>query len=204
MKEIIKTQYGNISYINLLNLKENMKNIALFGGSFNPPHLGHQMMLVYLSNTYNFDEIWVNPVKKHYFEKDKYLIKSFHRVEMAKIAFEKLSEHIKVKNIDINNNFSKTYDTISFLKREKHNKNINITLILGEDNYNSKKQWYKFDKIEEMVNILYLGRCGIKSDLSLPFKFPDISSSRLRENIKENKLFLDKDIFKYILDNNLY
>jgi len=181
-----------------------MKEIALFGGSFNPPHLGHQMMLVYLANTYSFDEIWVNPVKNHYFEKDKYLISAENRVKMAEIAFKKLSEHIKIKEIDIINNFSKTYDTINFLKRDKHNKDINFTLVLGEDNYNSRHKWYKFDEIEKMVNIIYLGRTGVKSELNLPFKFPDISSSKIRNNINKNKLLLDKDVFRYIMDNGLY
>lgn len=181
-----------------------MKEIALFGGSFNPPHLGHQMMLTYLSNSYDFDEIWVNPVKKHYFEKDKYLISTINRVEMAKLAFEKISVHIKVKKLDINNSFSKTYDTINFLKREEHYNNINFTLILGEDNYNSRKKWYKFNEIEKMVGIIYLGRSGTNSELNLPFKFPDISSSKIRNNIKENKLLLDKDVFQYIIDNGLY
>jgi len=181
-----------------------MKEIALFGGSFNPPHLGHQMMLVYLINTYNFNEIWVNPVNKHYFDKDKYLIDVEKRVEMAKIAFEKISEHVKVKKIDIDNDFSKTYDTIKFLKREKYYNDVNFTLILGEDNYNSRYKWYKFDEIEKMVDIIYLGRTGIKSELKLPFKFPDISSSKIRNNIHENKLLLDKDIFEYIVENGLY
>jgi len=181
-----------------------MKKVALFGGSFNPPHLGHQMMLVYLVNTYNFDEIWVNPVKKHYFKKNKYLISVKNRVEMAKIAFEKISELIKVKKIDIDNNFSKTYDTINFLKRDNLNNNINFTLILGEDNYNTKNQWYKFDEIEKMVDIIYLGRNGVISELDLPFKFPDISSSKIRSSINKSKLLLDKDVFKYILDNDLY
>jgi nicotinate-nucleotide adenylyltransferase len=180
-----------------------MKNIAIFGGSFNPPHLGHQMMIGYLCYTYNFDEIWINPVNKHYFDKDKYLINVNQRVAMAKIAFEKISSIIKVKTIDIDNNFSKTYDAITFLK-EKHNKDINFTLVLGEDNYNSRYKWYKFDKIEEMVDIIYLGRTNTQSELNLPFKFPDISSTKIREDIENNKLLLDKDVYEYVIKNGLY
>jgi len=181
-----------------------MKEIALFGGSFNPPHLGHQMMLLYLLLVYDFDEIWINPVGKHYFDKDRFLIPPKHRINMAKIAFEKLSEKVRVKTFDIDNNFSKTYDTINFLKRENYKNKIKITLILGEDNYNSRNKWYKFDELEKEVNIIYLGRSNIQSNLKLPFKFPNISSSEIRKNLSDSILMLDKEVFQYIKANKLY
>ena len=179
------------------------KKIALFGGSFNPPHLGHQMMLMHLAYSYNFDEIWINPVNKHYFAKDKYLIKLEHRLNMAKIAFEKISKNIKINAVDIDNNFSKSYDSLNFLTQKNKNKH-KYTLVLGEDNYNSRKQWYKFNEIEKMAEVIYFGRNSVKSELNLPFKFPDISSSQIRENLKDNKLLLDKVILDYIKKNSLY
>jgi len=54
------------------------------------------------------------------------------------------------------------------------------------------------------MKIIYFGRNSVKSELNLPFKFPDISSSKIRENLEDNKLLLDKDILNYIKENNLY
>ena len=179
-----------------------IKKIALFGGSFNPPHLGHQMMLMHIAYSYDFNEIWVNPVDKHYFAKDKYLINPSDRVNMAKLAFKKISDKIVIKTIDIKNNFSKSFDTLSFLSNKYPN--YKFTLILGEDNYNSRKKWYKFEEIEKMAEIIYLGRNSVKSDLKLPFKFPDISSSEIRESVEENKLLLDRNVLEYIKKNKLY
>ena len=181
-----------------------MRKIALFGGSFNPPHVGHQFMVFYLSHSFDFEEIWINPVYKHRFEKDKYLINSYHRLEMSKLAFAKISDKVKIKDIDIKNNFSKTYDTVNFLKRKNIKNEINITLVLGEDNYESRHKWYKFKEIEKMTDILYLGRATTKSNLVLPFKFPDISSSKIRENIIKNHDKLDKEVLNYIIKNKLY
>ncbi len=179
-----------------------MKNIAIFGGSFNPPHIGHQMMLMYLCYSCSFDEIWVNPVYHHYFDKDKYLISLNNRVEMSIMAFEKIDDKIKVKTIDIDNKFSKTYETICFLK-EKY-KEINFTLILGEDNYQSRHNWYRFEDIEKMVEIIFLGRMNVNTELKLPFKFPSISSSEIRKDIEKNQKLLDKDVYNYIILNKLY
>lgn len=42
-----------------------MKKIALFGGSFDPPHLGHQLVISYLMGSQDIDECWVIPAYKH-------------------------------------------------------------------------------------------------------------------------------------------
>ena len=183
-------------------MKKREKDIALFGGSFNPPHIGHQMILTYLSFSYDFDEIWILPVYHHYFAKDKYLISHKDRVAMSKIAFEKISSKIKVKEIDIENKFIKSFDTLRFLK-EKY-PYLNFNLILGEDNYLSRDKWFKFNEIEKMSNIIYLGREGIESNLNLPFKFPKISSTKIRDNYIQNSKMLDLKVIEYIKDNNLY
>lgn len=36
-----------------------MTNVALFGGSFNPPHTDHKRLLEDLAQDPNFNEIWV-------------------------------------------------------------------------------------------------------------------------------------------------
>lgn len=179
-----------------------MKKIALFGGSFNPPHIGHQMMVFYLSTCYNFDEIWILPVFEHYFAKNKYLIDYSVRKKMAEAAFLKISNKIFIKDIEEENKFNKSYETLSYLTNKY--KDYQFSLVLGEDNYNSRHKWYKFDEIEKMAEIIYLGRDGVISELKLPFKFPQISSSNIRENIKENFLYLDKDVYDYITLNKLY
>ncbi|MBN2695021.1 nicotinate-nicotinamide nucleotide adenylyltransferase [bacterium] len=179
-----------------------MRSIAIFGGSFNPPHIGHQMMLAYLSWLGRFDKIWVNPVYHHYFQKDKLLIDFEKRFEMAKIAFEKISPTIEINPIDRENQFSKTFDAVVFLKERYPDDNF--TLILGEDNYLSKDRWYRFSDVEKMVSILYLGREGVESELKLPFKFPSISSTKVRESIEESKELLDYDVYSYIKKNQLY
>ena len=183
-------------------MRKSEKKIALFGGSFNPPHIGHQMILTYLSFSYDFDEIWVLPVYHHYFAKDKYLIAHKDRVAMSQIAFEKISSKIKIKETDIENEFIKFFDTLTFLKEKYFDFEFN--LILGEDNYLSKDKWFKFDEIEKMSNIIYLGREGVESDLNIAFKFPKISSTKIRDDYFLNRKMLDLDVVKYIKKNSLY
>ncbi len=177
-----------------------MKKIAVFGGSFNPPHVAHQMILTYISNCFDFDEIWVNPVYRHYFSKDKYLVSSSDRLKMASLAFEKLSSKIFVKSIDIDNKFIKSFDTFSFLTKKYSF--YSFTLFLGEDNYLSKDKWYKFSELQKLIEIRYVGREGYDSDLHLPFKFPAISSSYARGNLDCG--IIDLNVLEFIKKNKLY
>ena len=43
--------------------------VALFGGSFNPPHVAHQLVALYVLETQPVDELWLIPCFQHPFEK---------------------------------------------------------------------------------------------------------------------------------------
>ena len=42
-----------------------MTAIALFGGSFNPPHVAHQLVALYVLETQPIDELWFVPTYTH-------------------------------------------------------------------------------------------------------------------------------------------
>ncbi len=46
-----------------------MARVALFGGSFNPPHVAHQMVALYVLETQPVDELWFVPTYAHPFGK---------------------------------------------------------------------------------------------------------------------------------------
>lgn len=47
-----------------------MRKVALYGGSFGPFHIGHEMAILYVLETGDVDEVWVTPCFKHNFGKD--------------------------------------------------------------------------------------------------------------------------------------
>ena len=46
-----------------------MARIALFGGSFNPPHVAHQLACLYVLETAVYDQLWMIPTARHPFAK---------------------------------------------------------------------------------------------------------------------------------------
>ena len=57
--------------------------IALFGGGFDPPHLGHQFITQTLLERQIVEEVWYVPVKQHPFGKQ--VSADQHRVAMLKL-----------------------------------------------------------------------------------------------------------------------
>jgi hypothetical protein len=47
-----------------------MRSVALLGGSFNPPHVGHLLLAQYVLATAPVDELWLLPTFRHAFGKD--------------------------------------------------------------------------------------------------------------------------------------
>lgn len=179
------------------------KNIAIFGGKFDPPHLGHQLSIFLALEKYCFDEVWIIPSFSHPF--------GFHpgdfdtRLEMCRIMARPFGENAKVLDTEKNLGLETVY-TVDLIRYLKENFPQNdFSLIIGSDNWKVRDKWKDFDKIEEMCRkIVVIGR-GENGDES--FNLPDISSTMIKKLIKEGKdpeAFLPAGIAEYIGKNKLY
>src|ERR1041384_419210 len=72
--------------------------IALFGGSFNPPHVGHQLAALYVLETAAVDELWFVPAFRHPF--DKPLADFEDRMTMCQRAAAALGPRVRVSDIE--------------------------------------------------------------------------------------------------------
>jgi nicotinate-nucleotide adenylyltransferase len=105
-------------------------NATLFGGSFDPPHLGHALVIQEFLASGKTDELWLLPTFNHSF--DKQLTDSHHRLEMCNLLIKfltpasatfdvdssLLNTNLKLCPIEIDLQLSgQTYDTIEALKQ---------------------------------------------------------------------------------------
>ena len=72
--------------------------ITLFGGSFNPPHIGHRLVMTQAFELAPIEEIWLLPSFKSTFAKNSNLIDPKHRLNMAKTL---LNGKIKLQTCEI-------------------------------------------------------------------------------------------------------
>jgi len=183
------------------------KKVGLFGGSFNPPHVCHSMVCLYVLQTTEIDTILLVPCYTHALEKK--LAPFPHRYEMCRLLAQSLGDCVKVSDIEAHRDgISYTIDTIlEFKTRYPENE---FTLLIGSDAWTEKDKWKDFDRIREEVEILTLPRYTKSEETSFSsgyFFFPDVSSTMIREKIQRGEpidAYVPLAVRKYIRKHNLY
>lgn len=204
------------------------KSVAIFGGSFSPPHLGHiQVAKLVLDTSDTFDEVWLTPCASHVFQKDLSPVE--HRLEMCRLA-SKDDGRIKVFDFEIRNNLrGDSYSMVKRLFRTYMAKNeCTFSLVIGLDNANCFDKWINHKKLEKMIRFIVVPRAGEKRKrgvnwyLKPPHIFlqpdrplTDLSSTTVRMNLhgywncnRNAHWFLERqlhpDVYDYIKENGLY
>lgn len=185
--------------------------IGIFGGTFNPIHIGHLKMIKSVKENLNLDQVYFVPSYKtpdKMFEIEKIYPK--HRYKMVKKALraEKIS-WLKISNFEYKQKeISYTYKTILYFKNK--NQSNELYWIMGEDRYLNFEKWKNYKIIQNNAKIVVYRRSSIineklandKNIIYLNNKFFDFSSTRILNEIRWD--FIPKIVKKYIAKNKLY
>ncbi|MCA1825775.1 MAG: nicotinate-nicotinamide nucleotide adenylyltransferase [Myxococcales bacterium] len=155
-----------------------MPEIALFGGSFDPPHVGHLLAAAYVLATEPIDELWLVPVFEHPLGK-KAAAPFEHRVELC----EKLAQSLprtRVSRAEQESGKARTVDLLEWL--DAGHPGTNFALVLGSDLDAERSQWKNFERIKELARIIELERGGYRKPQAASGKpvFPEVSSTDVR------------------------
>ncbi|OGQ08745.1 MAG: hypothetical protein A3G32_06180 [Deltaproteobacteria bacterium RIFCSPLOWO2_12_FULL_40_28] len=175
------------------------KSIVLFGGAFDPPHLGHRQVTEFLAGHPSFDEVWLVPVADHPFSKT--LEGFFHRSTMVALNIQGL------KNVfvcEIENTLSKPSYTIqTVLKLKEQYPHYRFTLAMGSDCKDQLKKWKNIEQLFQEVSFHFIPRAGFENS-----PFCDISSTQLRDMLfareEDYTKYLVPSVASYIEENGLY
>jgi nicotinate-nucleotide adenylyltransferase len=157
-------------------------NIAIFGASFDPPHIGHEQIVQIAIKNLKIDNLFVVPTFLNPF-KSKSFLDTYIRYDLAKKVFEN-TEKTEVIDFEIKQNKpTATIYTVEYLiEKYKPNK---IYVIIGADNLKRLNDWAEFDKLNSLVEFVLITRDGYQIEKnSKKYKILgvniDISSSQLR------------------------
>ncbi|MCD7783402.1 MAG: nicotinate (nicotinamide) nucleotide adenylyltransferase [Firmicutes bacterium] len=156
-------------------------NIALFGGTFSPPHNGHISAVKALIREFSPDLCLIVPAYSTPPKVREDGIDPSLRLQMAKIAFSDIPNVI-VSDIEIcRGGTSYTYDTINEIKK-CYKTCENIILLCGEDMFRSLPHWYHGTDILKTATVIYsLRRGGDAAELtSLATEYADLYGADCR------------------------
>ncbi|MBQ2286788.1 MAG: nicotinate (nicotinamide) nucleotide adenylyltransferase [Acutalibacteraceae bacterium] len=191
---------------------------ALFGGTFNPPHIGHLRMLEALEGKSDIDEIWLMPDRIPPHKVCDFLATDDDRINMCRLLISGLKK-TKICLIEFERTGkSYSYDTLKLLKQKYPERRF--TFVCGGDMLISFDKWYKYEELLKEVPFTVFRRTETDKDgfdkavlkySEMGMKItvcdddvPEVSSSFIRNNIEKSADFLPEKVYKYIVDGRIY
>lgn len=195
--------------------------LAVFGGTFDPPHNGHLALCLYARELLDIDRLVVsvsnNPLKEAPCSSDR------DRVNMAGLLADTINctgNTAEVCSWEVNRGqASYTIDLITYIEEVYSCRDI--TLLIGEDNYRALRQWKSWEELLRRCNFVVFGRAAdesAESDVAgldslhrdkffrIDFSLP-LSSTEIRERIVSGEDCSDlmpSPIWRYIVEEGLY
>lgn len=194
--------------------------IGLFGGTFDPIHIGHMILMENVINNLDLDKIYVLPNSNppHKLENKKTALNL-----RLKIVNETIKDNPKLEINDYDyrdNEIHYTFDTINYFK--KSYPNDEFFFIMGEDSFLDIEKWKNYKEILK-ENLIIFKRYSNKnfsliSKINQVRKYNkniylidnialDISSTLIRNLVKENKsirYLVNDEVINIIKEEKLY
>lgn len=194
-------------------MEEKKLRTGVFGGSFNPIHIGHLALANYLCENGYIDELWFLVSPQNPFKQNLSLLNDNIRLKLVQSAI-KGYPHFHASDFEFNlPKPSYTVNTLNKLSESYPERDF--YLIIGADNWAAFDRWKSPEEILSRHHILIYPRLGYEIDIdSLPQNVKavdspliEVSSTFIRESISQGKdvrYFLHPAVYDIIEKNNLY
>ncbi len=156
-------------------------NIAVFGGSFDPPHKGHQEIVKEALKTLHVERVFVTPTYLNPFKKESFA--------PSLTRFNWLQKLFTCRDVEVVDFECRQNRAVSTIKTVEYLKSIydldKIYLIVGADHLSTIPKWERYSELKSMVEFVIASRDGTilpkeLKKLSINVK---ISSSKLRSDM---------------------
>ena len=181
-----------------------MTRIALFGGSFDPPHVAHQLVALYVLETQPVDELWFVPAYAHPF--GKHMVAFEHRVAMCELAAAALGPRVRVSRAEEELatrpgfTVSHTLDLIDYLAPRGE-----LRLVVGADILGETDKWHRWDEVCRRAPPIVVSRHGYPGGTGVAI---DMSATRARQLLAAHdpaiEALVPATVLRYIAANQLY
>ncbi len=180
--------------------------VAVFGGSFNPPHLAHALAVVLVLETEDVDRVLVVPAYQHPFGKP--LAPFADRVAMCELAMGWIPRTEVSRVEETLGGESRTLRTLEHLAAQ--HPGWQLRLVLGADILADAPRWFGFDAIARIAPPIVLARARATTPGSTAsVRLPEVSSTEVRAKIAAgawNDLaeMVPRKVVAYVRSRGLY
>ncbi|MCD0447156.1 nicotinate-nucleotide adenylyltransferase [Glycomyces sp. A-F 0318] len=197
-------------------LHESVRRIGVFGGTFDPPHLGHLVAASEATFRCGLDEVVFvptgDPWQKHHLD----VTRASGRLAMTRLAVGS-DPLFRISTCDIDRD-GPTYaiDTVADVRAE-YDHEVDLYFILGADSLENLHTWHRVEELCKAVKFIALNRPGYsRKDVDTSFGVDvqfidmpavDVSSTECRQRVRDGepvRYLLPRPVGEYIAEHALY
>ncbi len=159
--------------------------IGIFGGSFNPVHLGHLELIDKIQAVKKFDKLFVIPCKLQPL-KAPLEFSETDRFKMLQTALTKITaKNVELSDFELKSD-GPSYSIHTVLHFKKLYPSAEILLIMGTDSFDGITKWHRIDELKKLCQFIVIGRKGhpgpLKAEI-VELDLPLVSASEIRRKL---------------------
>jgi nicotinate-nucleotide adenylyltransferase len=184
--------------------------LGVFGGSFNPPHVGHFLIASDAYEALGLDKLMIVPAAANPLKGVDSAAGAPERLKMTEMTFAG-DPRFEVSSMEIERGgLSYTVDTLEALAAE--NPGAELVLLLGMDAIRTMEKWKRPDRIRELARLAVLARGGETPSLppgvaAVTTRRIDVSSTEIRDRVAAGlsiRGFVIESVENFIATAKLY
>jgi len=185
--------------------------LGVFGGSFDPVHVGHLIVAAEAARALRLSEIRLIPVREHPFKQGQHVAGAEDRLAMVRVAVAGDPRFVVDDRECRRPGPSYTVDTLRALRAEMPA--AALFLLLGSDSAQQLSAWRDAQAVRTLATVVELTRpgaepsrqAGVSRTLEVPAM--DVSATALRERVRRGesiRYFVPDAVAEYIATHGLY
>ncbi len=180
-----------------------MSRVGIYGGTFDPIHLGHLHVITQLFEKDLVDQLLVIPAGQPLLRDNAPVASAQQRRAMCQLALSDLPSEIAAK-VQVNPieilrmGPSYAIDTVEAVAQNYPDDSL--VLIIGQDAADKLDQWHRIDELREMVEFLVIGRPGYTGN-GVDIGALDVAATTIRQGLSAE---VSSSVAAFIRENNLY
>ena len=180
-----------------------MSRVGIYGGTFDPIHLGHLHVITQLIEKKLVDQLLVVPAGEPLLRENAPIATAQQRRAMCQLALADLPEavasKVQVNPIEVlRMGPSYAIDTVEAVAQNYPDDTI--VLVIGQDAAEKLDQWHRIAELRGMVEFLIIGRPGYSGD-GVDIGALNVAATIIRQGLSAD---LSSSVAAFIRENNLY
>ena len=180
-----------------------MSAVGIYGGTFDPIHLGHLHVITQLLQREIVDRLLIVPAGQPLLRPDSPQASGAQRRAMCQLAIDSLPTEIRSR-VEVNpievlrDGPSYAIDTVDAVAATYPD--AQIILFVGSDAFANIDKWHRVEELKNKCRIIVIERPGYSFE-GLDISALDISATQIREGSSNQ---IPQSVAHYIKENGLY